>query len=163
MRGLDFLKLVCYTNKIMSRNVVIAGVVIIVLIVAGWFFMSSKKSSVTQVPSEVTQTPAPTESPTSFASDAAMMNEKNIVKMTSSNFSPKNITVKVGESVIWQNDDSANHTVNSYNHPTHTLYPFLNLGLIKSGETKSATFSKTGTFMYHDHLNPSLTGTVTVE
>ncbi len=147
----------------MSRNVVIAGVVIIVLALAGWYFMSSQKSSTPQAPAEVTQTPTSTEVPTSTATDAAMTSEKNVVKVTSSGFSSKSITIKVGESVTWQNDDSENHIVNSAVHPTHLVYPPLNLGVIKPGETRSLTFSEAGTYKYHDHLNPSLTGSVTVE
>lgn len=147
----------------MSRNVVITGVVIIVLVLAGWYFVVAKKSSTPQVPAAVTQTPAPTRSPVSSASEGAMMTEKNVVKITSVGFSPKSVTIKAGEPVTWMNNDSDDHTVNSDKHPTHILYPFLNLGLIKPGEKKSVTISKTGTSTYHDHLNPSLAGSVTVE
>ena len=149
----------------MPKNVVIATVVIAVLVLAGWYFMGSKKYSTPQAPAEVSQTPATvTESPTSSATDEAIVKEdKNAVQISSSGFSPKNIAIKVGETVTWMNSDSTNHTVYSAGHPTHLIYPPLNLGMIKPSEKVSLEFPKAGTYQYHDHLNPSLTGSVTVK
>ncbi len=139
----------------MSKNTITAAVVILVIVLAGWYLTRPKQTAAPAVSS----TPAPTVE----ASSGAMMQEKNMVSITSSGFSPKDITVKVGESVTWENTDSADHTVNSDPHPTHTLYPFLNVGLIKPTEKKSVEFTKAGKYTYHDHLNPSLTGSVTVQ
>ncbi len=153
----------------MSKNVVVALVIIIVLALAGWFLLKPQNQSSTKTPTNVTLTPTPTatQSPTPAATKGAMMEEKkmnkNIVNINSNGFSPKNVTIKVGESVTWVNKDSEDHTVNSDPHPTHTSYPPLNLGLIKPGDQKSLTFDQAGTYKYHDHLNPSLTGSVTVE
>lgn len=144
----------------MSRNVIIASVLVLVLILGGWILMRPKKPV-----TEVTPTPVSTatESALPSATEGALIQQVSAVKITSSGFVPKAITVKVGESISWENTDTAAHTVNSDNHPTHLLYPFLNVGTIKPGETKSLTPSKAGTFTYHDHLNPSLTGSITVE
>lgn len=141
----------------MSKNVVIAAVVIIVLILAGWYFTRPKSTT-----PEVSQ-PAPTASQSASASPSAVTTAKNMVSITANGYAPNSLTIKAGESVTWTNNDSADHTVNSDPHPTHTLYPFLNLGVIKPGDSKSATFEKVGTYTYHDHLNPSNKGTVTVE
>lgn len=153
----------------MSKNVLIAAVVIIVLALAGWFLLKPQELSAPQPPVEVTSTPTPTQSPA--ASDGAMMEEEKTeekiadktVQIKSSGFKPQNITIKVGESVTWVNQDSQDHTVNSSPHPTHTDNPFLNVGLIRPGEEKSLAFDKAGTYKYHDHLNPSLFGSVTVK
>lgn len=145
----------------MSKNVAIAAVVIVVLVIAGWYFTRSNQTTNPEV-TQVSQTPSSTESASPSASSESTMNE-NVVTITSSGYSPESITVKAGESITWENTDTENHTVNSDNHPTHLLYPFLNLGLIKPGEKKSLTVSKTGTYTYHDHLNPSNKGTITVE
>lgn len=88
---------------------------------------------------------------------------KSVVQITSSGFTPQNITVKAGESVTWVNEDTESHQVNSAVHPTHQVYPRLNLGVIKPAETKELSFPDAGSYKYHDHLNPSLTGSVTVE
>lgn len=145
----------------MSRNVTIAIVVVLLVIAGGWFLTRPK-----QVPQiQPVETPSSTQSvlPSPSASEAATVKEeKNLVKITADGFSPKSITIKSGERITWENTDSANHTVNSDQHPTHLLYPFLNLGRIPPGEKKSVT-PGTGTFTYHDHLNPSLTGSITVQ
>lgn len=144
----------------MSRNTAVAAV-IIVLILAGWYLLRPKGAV---APESLQPTPASTasESATPQASPSAAMTEK-AVTISSTGFSPKNITVKTGESITWTNSDNADHTVNSSPHPTHTDYPPLNLGVIKSGESKSLAFPKAGTYKYHDHLNPSLFGSITVE
>lgn len=149
-----------------SRNIVIFSVVIVLVIIGGWYLTRPKPQ--TPLETSQTQTPKPlsTESTTTSESteEAMMEKEGNIVKISASGFSPKNITIKVGGSVTWENEDSEDHIVNSAVHPTHSLFPLLNqVGLIKPEETKSLKFTAAGIYKYHDHLNPSLTGIVTVE
>lgn len=88
----------------------------------------------------------------------------NLVTNGINGFTPETVTIKVGDSVTWVNSDLKNHTVNSDPHPSHTAYPSLNtIGLLKPGEKKSLVFPTKGTYGYHDHLNPSHTGTIIVE
>ena len=126
--------------------------------------MKSQSAQVTPAPdtSTMDNNPAPTSESTSSGASGAMM-AATVVTISSNGFSPQNVTIKAGDSVSWMNSDSANHTVNSDPHPTHTAYSPLNLGLMKPGEKKSLTFPTAGTYKYHDHLNPSSTGTVTVQ
>lgn len=146
-----------------SRNITIAVIGILVVIVAGWFVMQPKQAT-TPAPAvpAVTSEPSPSQSAVPSASEGATLQE-NIVEIASSGFSPQNITLKKGGSVTWINSDSENHIVNSAPHPTHTTYPPLNLGLIKPGDKKSLIFPDSGTYKYHNHLNPSLFGSVTVQ
>lgn len=146
----------------MSRNVVIV-VVLILVAVGGWLLTRPKQTIAPTEVTQTTQTSTSTESANQPATSGAMVEEKNLVTISSSVFSPKSITIKIGESVTWVNEDSQNHTVNSTPHPTHTDYPSLNLGVIQPGKQKSLTFDKAGIYKYHDHLNPSLAGSVTVE
>lgn len=152
----------------MSRNALIAIATVVIVVLGGLFFISAKKSQPSSSPQ--TQTPtytrveSSTPSPAATASASARQTSKNVVTITSAGFSPKNITIKAGETVVWKNQDSLMHTVNSSPHPSHTDYPPLNsVGQISAGEEKSFTFEKTGTYKYHDHLNPSLVGSVTVQ
>ena len=142
-----------------SRNLVITIVIIVVILLAGWFLIQSQQTAV--------PTPAPTTTkiviPTVAESSPAAMMEETKVTISSTGFSPKVISVKTGNSVTWINSDSANHTVNSSPHPVHTDYTPLNLGTIAPGSSKSLTFPTAGTYKYHDHLNPTLFGSVTVE
>ncbi len=145
----------------MSKNVWIAAAVVVVLVIAGWFLTRPKPAAAPEV-SQPTPAPTTAQSISPSASPSANTS-KNLVTISSSGFAPKAITIKVCGSVTWKNADSENHTVNSAPHPTHTAYPPLNLGLIKPGEEKFLAFPTAGTYKYHDHLNPSLTGSITVE
>ncbi|MBI2039636.1 cupredoxin domain-containing protein [Candidatus Microgenomates bacterium] len=149
----------------MSRNTTIGLVAVVLVILAGWYFIQSQKGGgLYPAPSPTPQVIQPeTPSATETASSTPEV-EKNVVKISASGFSPQNITISKGESVTWVNEDTQDHQVQSAVHPTHQVYPPLNtVGLLKSGEKKSLSFPKAGTYKYHDHLNPSLTGTVTVE
>jgi plastocyanin len=86
------------------------------------------------------------------------------VLITSSGFSPSTLTIKAGDTVTFINKDSNPHWPASDPHPTHTNYPgFDALRPLKTGESYSFTFTKQGTWGYHDHLNPSLRGTIIVK
>lgn len=144
----------------MSKNLWI-GIAIVVLVLGGWFFMQSQKSS---QPASSSTPQVQVETPAASSSATAEVMDKKVVTITSAGFSPKDITVKVGETVVWINQDTNPHTVNSDPHPTHTVYqPINQVGRIQASEEKSFTFDKAGTYKYHDHLNPSLTGIVTVQ
>lgn len=78
-------------------------------------------------------------------------------------FSPAVITVKKGTTVIWTNSGSAMVQVASNPHPTHNDYPgFDSKSAIGAGETYAFTFDKAGSWGYHNHLNPTVMGTVIV-
>ena len=108
------------------------------------------------------KSPATSTGPTEQEATAAPV-EGNLVTYSDSGFSPAALTVKVGESVEFKNSSKVTVQVNSAVHPTHTLYPELNIGTIAPGESKSVTFTTAGTYKYHNHLNAGETGTIEVE
>lgn len=144
----------------MSRNLAITIAAIAIILIGGWFLIRPKQS--TPLPPAAT-TPSSVETTTPATQEATPQTEQNLVSITADGFSPKNVNIKAGGTVTWTNSDSAVHTVDSAVHPTHQVYPLLNLGNIQPNDKKSLTFPKAGTYKYHDHLNPSLTGQVTVE
>lgn len=146
-----------------SRNLIIAVVVVLLLAAGGWYFMNNQAATNTQT-SDQTLVPQPmTQDEEVPSTDSSEVTQAVKVAITSSGFSPKEITVKAGGTVMWTNNDNVEHTVNSAVHPTHQVYPPLNIGNIPQGGSKSLIFPDKGTYIYHDHLNPSLFGTVTVE
>lgn len=99
--------------------------------------------------------------------------EKNIVIYTDAGFDPKEMTIVAGETVTFVNKSTRPFWVASNIHPTHTLYPessdsdclgstFDACGSMAPGSAWSFTFTKVGTWGYHDHTNPTRTGSVTV-
>jgi plastocyanin len=79
------------------------------------------------------------------------------------NFSPSVVKIKAGDTVRWVNNDDAPHKVASNPHPAHTDLPGLISGDLFKGDSYSFTFDKVGTWSYHCHLHPSMSGVVIVE
>lgn len=94
---------------------------------------------------------------------APKFSDKAVVNLTKTGFDPTEVTVKTGALIQWINKSGADATVNSADHPTHKLYPTLNLGRFPDGSSVSLIFDKAGTYKYHNHLIPEQTGTVTVK
>lgn len=77
------------------------------------------------------------------------------VKITSTAFSPKNVTINYGDTVTWTNTDTAQHQLVADNGAFAS--PTLN-----AKATWSHTFNTPGTYAYHDALHPSIKGTIKV-
>ncbi|MFE6862709.1 cupredoxin family copper-binding protein [Nocardia sp. NPDC057668] len=73
-------------------------------------------------------------------------------------FSPANLTVKAGDTVLWKFADKAPHAVQGIGDVALGI----NSPIIRTGEW-SYTFTTAGTFRYLCPLHPEMKGTVTVE
>jgi plastocyanin len=71
-------------------------------------------------------------------------------------FGPQSLTVKVGERVQWNNWSNDTHSV-TFDDPAIGTSPDL-----PGGGHWEARFPKAGSFTYHCHIHPAMTGTVTV-
>jgi plastocyanin len=71
-------------------------------------------------------------------------------------FNPASVTVSVGDSVTWTNNDGVGHTATADDASFTT-------GTIAAGGSGSATFATAGTFAYHCTIHPAMTGTVIVQ
>lgn len=104
--------------------------------------------------------------------------KSNVVKYTDDGYSPSVLTIKVGQGVDFENNSSKNMWPASAMHPTHAVYSGTTLSEhcpdkenvtfdackgIQPADLWTFLFNKPGTFKYHDHLNPSKTGTIIVE
>jgi plastocyanin/FtsP/CotA-like multicopper oxidase with cupredoxin domain len=78
------------------------------------------------------------------------------VAITSTGFSPSSITIKVGDTVRWTNQDNTTHDAMS---DDHTAWGSPNL---PPGKVWSRIFAQPGTFGYHCHIHPEMTGTIQV-
>ncbi len=99
------------------------------------------------------------------------------VEITEDGFSPKTVSIKAGDTVTFVNRDIVPHWPASAMHPEHTAYPGSDIkkcgtpeqaGIfdackeLAQGESFSFTFNEKGSWGYHDHLNPTLWGTINV-
>lgn len=146
----------------MNSKILITAVVIILGF--GAFMLLSNKNNKTVLTTLPSPSAAATATPetTTSASPSAKIEEAKVT-VTANGFEPQTLKIKAGTKVTWTNKSGTTANVSSDNHPTHLLYPFLNLGSFSDGSSVSVTFEKSGTFTYHNHLNPSQRGTVIVE
>lgn len=88
----------------------------------------------------------------------------NVVSYSSSGFSPAVLRIKSGTTVTFRNDSTEGLWVASNPHPSHSdLSIFDTLRSIGRGEIFTFTFTRLGTWGYHNHLSPRFAGTIIVE
>ena len=76
--------------------------------------------------------------------------------MTTTAYAPNPITVSVGGSVTWTNNDSTTHTSTANGGAWSS-------GSIAPGGQFSRTFPSAGVFAYHCAIHPGMVGTVTAQ
>lgn len=135
-------------------NKLLLLVIVIVVMIGAFMLVRNKKQ--TQAP--VTQSTEP-----SVTAPAKSETESQLITLTSTGFTPKDVVVKAGTRITWKNDSGETATVNSAVHPTHSLFPILNLGEFNNGSSLQVVLTEKGAYKYHNHLNASETGTITVE
>jgi len=79
----------------------------------------------------------------------------NKVTISASGYSPASLTIAMGSTVTWTNNDNAAHTVT-------TADGNISSGDIAAGSSFSKTFATSGTYSYYDAHNTSMMGTVVV-
>lgn len=89
--------------------------------------------------------------------EAASQQEPTSTKVAISGFAfaPATITIAVGTTVTWTNNDSVAHTVSHRNN-------LFDSGSLSKGSTFSYTFNQGGTFEYYCKIHPSITAKVIV-
>jgi plastocyanin len=75
---------------------------------------------------------------------------------TTTAYIPDSVTVSVGTTIKWTNNDVVAHTVSSQNN-------LWDSGSLAGGATFSRTFQSTGTFPYYCAFHVGMVGTVTVQ
>jgi plastocyanin len=76
--------------------------------------------------------------------------------LTTTAYSPNPISVSVGTTIKWVNNDSTAHTATSNNGAFDT-------GTISAGGQVSKQFNSTGTFPYHCTFHPGMVATINVQ
>ena len=127
-------------RKLVVLGMAVLAVVLLSLVVAA---CSSSTATTTAPPSGGTTAP-------SGGGAGGQVVMKNLA------FDPATVTIAVGGTVTWTNEDSTTHTVTADNGE-------FNSGDLANGATFSFTFDTAGTFAYHCSIHPSMTGTVVVQ
>lgn len=94
-------------------------------------------------------------------SDSNIKNSK--ITYTDNGFEPFTITIKINTNVTFTNKSNGMMWIASNPHPAHTDLPgFDQKNSIGKGGLYTYTFSKIGTWKYHNHNAPEKTGVVIV-
>lgn len=142
------------------------------LVLGGLFFVFKPKTQQTQQQNQST-----TSQSTQSENNTQVTGESATIRVTSNGFEPNSLTIQKGTKVIFKNEDTKDRWPASAMHPTHTRYPGSGIekcdtpeeknifdacrGIAPNGEY-SFTFNSVGDWNYHDHLNPSEVGRITV-
>jgi plastocyanin len=91
------------------------------------------------------------------------------ITITASGVSPGSVTISIGQSVTFINNDTRSHEMASNPHPQHGSCPSIEAGLAvlaPGGQTRlTQGFAGAGTCSFHDHLADavqSLQGTIVI-
>jgi len=71
-------------------------------------------------------------------------------------FTPKELKVKKGDTVVWTNSDERDHTVTADDNS-------FNSGNLNDGDTFKQKFDKVGKYKYHCEYHPRMKATIVVE
>jgi plastocyanin len=149
-------------------------IIIIVIAVAGFLLLRDGASNTDDIMNVATDEMPTEESANNIAdinvelgdisSDIDTTAEVIVVTYSDDGFAPKKISVAQGQKVRFVNKSSSNMWVASDVHPSHKIMPeFDNKESIGNGESYEFTFTKSGAWTYHNHINPNDVGTITVE
>lgn len=158
----------------MKRGLLLSAVLVLgIFLIACAPTPKGMEGPAVEQPEEVSETLPPEPAPVEITvEDKTAVPPDNTIKITSSGFEPKTLSVKAGTTVTFVNEDSNEHWPASAVHPTHAAYPesggcigskFDACKGLAQGESFSFTFNEKGSWKYHDHLRTSSTGTIVVE
>ena len=136
----------------MKNIFILLTIAVILVIVCGCTQSSTSNQSTTAVTTQTIQllTVTTTQLPQTTASVS-----DNTIRIKNFAFDPASITVKVGSTVRWVNQDSANHRI--------LFADKVDSNVLASQQSYSRKFDRAGTYDYSCTIHPSMHGTVIVE
>ena len=151
------------------NKIIIAIVVVAIVLVGGYLLLKNQQPSAPSF-----NLPLAEETP-----EETLPANLNAVIYNEDGYSPSTLRVAMGTTVVFENASSQSMWTASDAHPTHRLYDGTSLdehcgngGEAASFDACAGTqpgnswefkFDKKGVWKYHNHLNPSHTGAITVE
>jgi plastocyanin len=151
------------------------AIIVILVLLAGYFIFFNPAA-----PAPATDTTTQTTPTTDTQTADQNQNPAGAsVSYTDQGFSPSSVTISNGQTVTWTNNSSSSLWVASDPHPQHSGYdgtsrqehcatgyagalPFDSCTAVPPGSSYTFTFTKAGSWGYHDHLNDGMSGTVVV-
>lgn len=143
----------------MTRTRIIALVfacLALAVVAAGCGGANNSSSSSDSGSTGAAASPSASTDTTSSGSSSSSGSGAVTIKMQNIAFAPKSVTVKVGQTIKWENDDTVDHNV------TATAGEQFKSKDFGKGGTYSYKVDKAGTIKYACTLHPGMEGTITV-
>lgn len=134
-----------------NRGLLVLIIVIIIIIAAGVYFYATQ-SSRQNVPTGMNNST----NQSIGNNSSTIASNPNTISIQNATFSPNNLTVRSGTNIQWINNDNKQHQIASDSGAFQS--PVLN-----PGDSYNFYFAKSGIYGYHDALNSTITGTITVQ
>jgi plastocyanin len=142
-------------------NKMLVGAIVLVLVILGAVLLTNNNAS---APTTPPPSPTPTQMPSPTPSETPTPVQTPTPSPTDSGYTPSTLTINKGDTVKFVNNGTKAIWPASAPHPTHTDYPaFDPKKAIAVGQSWSFTFDLVGTWKYHDHLNATRFGSITVQ
>ena len=129
----------------MKKSSIILIIILAVLIIGGGVYLMN--------------TPAITKTPNSESlnlGQGTVAGQGSIISIKGFKFSPTTVNIKIGETVNWNNEDSAAHII-SFDSGNEIDSPSLS-----NGQVYAHTFNTAGTYNYHCAIHTLMKGRVVV-
>lgn len=128
----------------------------VVIAIAAAFAVATCGGSTPLATASPAATAAPVVATASPAASGAPAAAGSTVSIKSFSFTPASITIAVGDSITWTNNDSAGHTVTADDGSFDS-------GRLSNGASFTQAFATAGTFTYHCAIHSSMKATVVVQ
>jgi len=136
-----------------NKNYIIIGAIVLVVILLITLLL------LTLLPFQrnVVVEPYPVEEPEIIEEDPQIIQiPQEVVTISNSVFSPREITISIGTMIIWTNNDSDQHTIISSIGNEFTSVP------LSQGDSFSHVFTRLGEYEYYCSLHPDMRGKIIV-
>lgn len=125
------------------RNVIVLTCLLLCVVLGAVFFMYTQKEETTAL--------------------VLPVGETHKVVLTQNGYEPRELTIDLGDEVVFSTERGYPHWPASNIHPTHNQYAaFDPQQSVPAEETWAFQFMQSGTWQFHDHLNSTYTGVITV-
>ena len=142
------------------KNIILLVIFLVIIGAVGVFFLRGEKEVVEE----------------SSSVPVVSTGVEHTVVYGDNGYIPASLSIAAGDTVVFQNMSSSSSWPASNAHPTHTLYPDSSIQkcggeevifdacvAVPSGQEWSFIFMEQGTWRYHNHMRPSMQGTIIVE
>lgn len=144
----------------MKKSMILSLIVVLIVLAGGFWIFSQKSTYTAPIPNPESQTVSDNstvQQPESNSTAAVQPTKTYEMEIQGFDYSPQEMTINVGDTLVWTNLDSATHTVTSDSGTE------LNSGYLGFNGKYTHIFTTAGTFKYHCKLHPGMKATVTVK